>query len=393
MRDVVADYVNAVQDIRERNDRFQIALNKLFGLSHQTDFAVGRGGLQRVTQGAEFPPGPGFESLQEAYSAFTGDEDVLHFGKRVTQIVSTLSFANAFGNTINNLLARAYEEVDYRIRDIVKSVTSAENFKTLERSRMRFVADLEEVPEDEPYDTVSDTADEKYTFAVTTFGGHLIVTRRAVLANNIQAIQRAVEQMARAAARTLAKRVWGRVIQNSTYGVDGLAMFHEDHGNLGAAPLSATVADSVAALNAARLAMFAQTEPGSTERLALGSGQLLLAVPIELEEIARQINLAPFMDSSMTPNPWYHRFGVDGERIFANPLLSDDSDWYLFDISGRVGILEVAYLFGRQVPEVVVSDDPRRNPNLSQDRIVYKMRHEYEVAIEDYRGAWKAVVA
>jgi hypothetical protein len=393
MRDVIVDYRNVVQDIRERNDPSQIALNKLMGLTHQTDFAVGRGGAVRVIQGGEFPPGPGFESLREAYAAFTGDEDVLHFGKRVTAMVSTLNFANAFGNTVNNLLAKAYQEVDYRVSDIVKSVTSAENFKDLVRSRMRFVGDLEEVPEDAPYETVSDTADEKYTFAVTTFGGHLIVTRRAVLANNIQAIQRAVEQMARAAARTLAKRVWGRVIQNSTYGVDGLAMFHEDHGNLGAAALSGAIAESVAALNAARLALFAQVEPGSTERLGLGSGPLLLVVPIELEESARKINMAPFMDASLTPNPWYQRFGAASERIFTNPLLTDSDDWYMFDISGRAGILELAFLMGRQIPEVIVSDDPRRNPNLSQDRVVYKMRHEYECAVEDYRGGFKSVVA
>jgi hypothetical protein len=257
---------------------------------------------------------------------------------------------------------------------------------------MRFVPDLEEVPEDAPYEAVSDTADEKYSFAVTTFGGHLIVTRRAVLANNIEAIQGAVQQMARAAARTLAKRVWGRVIANSTYGVDGLAMFHEDHGNLGAAALSGTIAESVAALNAARLAMFAQTEPGSTERLGLGSGQLLLVVPIELEEKARQINLAPFTDTSSTPNPWYQRFGAASERIFTNPLLTEPDDWYLFDISGKAGILELAFLMGRQIPEVIVSDDPRRNPNLSQDRICYKMRFEFECAVEDYRGAYKSVV-
>jgi hypothetical protein len=387
MRDVVADYVNAVQGIRERNDRFQIALNKLFGLSHQTDFAVGRGGLNRVMQGAEFPPGPGFESLQEAYVAFTGDDDVLHFGKRVTQIVSTLTFANAFGNTINNLLARAYQEVDFRVADIVKSVTSAENFKTLERSRMRFVGDLEEVLEDAPYEVVSDTADEKFTFAVTTFGGHLIVTRRAVLANNIQAIQRAVEQMARAAARTLAKRVWNKVISNDVYGVDSLPMFHDDHGNLGATALS------VATLTAARLALFAQTEPGSDERLGL-SGPFLLAVPIELEASAREINNCQHVPGSATEaNPWYQRFGAGGERIFANPLFSDASDWYLFDISGKVGILEVGFLMGRQMPEVVVANDPRQGSSFSQDRVAYKMRHEYECAVEDYRGAYKAVVA
>jgi hypothetical protein len=389
MRDVIADRDRLVRDIGEKNERRQIALNKLFGLTHHTDLVPGPTGLQRVTQGAEFPPVPAFESLREAYVSFTGDTDVLQFGKRMTQMISTFTFTSALGNTINNLLAKAYQEVDYRWRDIVKSVTSPSNFKTLERSRAQFVGDLEEVPEDAPYEEVSDHADEKFTYSVTTFGAHLIVTRRAVLADNISGIQRAVEQLARAAARTLARRIWNKLISNHVYGVDGLTIFHTDHGNLGAAALS------VASLNAARLALFAQTEPGSDERLGLGSGQLLVVVPIELEATAREINGCQYIPGSVTyeGNPWYQRFGAACERIFANPLFSDDSDWYLFDTSGRVGILEVGFLMGKQMPEVVLADDPRRNPNLSQDRVVYKMRHEYECAVEDYRGAYKAVVA
>jgi hypothetical protein len=386
MRDVVADAVHLAHDIGEKNERRQIALNKLFGLTHHTDLVAGPTGLQRITQGAEFPPGPPFESLREAYVSFTGDDDVRHFGKRVTQMVSTFTFTSALANTVNNLLAKDYGEVDYRWRDIVKSVTSPSNFKTLERSRVRFMGDLEEVAEDAPYEHVSDHADEKFTYGVTTFGGFLIVTERAVLADNVQGIIRAVEQLARAAARTLAKRVWNKVIANDIYGVDGLAMFHTDHGNLGATALS------VATLNAARLALFAQTESGSTERLGL-SGPFLLAVPIELEATAREINNCQHVPGSATEaNPWYQRFGPAGERIFANTLFSDASDWYLFDISGKVGILEVGFLMGKQMPEVILTDDPRRESRLSQDRIMYKMRHTYECAIEDYRGVYKAVV-
>jgi hypothetical protein len=387
MRTKIAGTDGPIQVLSAPNERLQISLDKLFGLQGRTELVTAPNGLQRVTQGSPFLPEiPAFGSLREAYVTLTGDTDVLKFGRRLTQTYSTFSFPSALANTVNSLLVKAYGEVDYHWRDIVKSVTSPSNFKTLERSRVRFMGDLEEVAEDVPYEDVSDHGDEKFTYAVTTFGGFLTITRRAILADNVQGIERAVEQLARAAARTLAKRVWNKVISNHVYGVDSLPMFHDDHGNLGAAALS------VATLTAARLALFAQTEPGSDERLGL-SGPFLLGVPIELEATAREINNCQHVPGSATEaNPWYQRFGAGGERIFANPLFSDAADWYLFDISGKVGILEVGFLMGRQMPEVFVADDPRRDSSLSQDRIVYKMRHEYECAVEDYRGAYKAVV-
>ena len=387
MRDAVADYTSLVHDIEERNQARQIALDKLFGLTHWTQVTTGRNGLQRVTQGSELPPGPGFDSLAEAYEAWTGDLHVLKLGQRITQGYSTFDFSKALGNTLNNVLLKAYREVDYRLQDIVTSTTVAPDFRGLERTRIKAMGDLEELGEDAPYEEVGNSGDEGYSFAVATRGGFLTVTRHAVLANNVQGIQRGVEQLARAAARTLAKRAWDKIISNRAYGVDGLAMFHTDHGNLGAAALS------VAALNAARLAMFAQTEPGSDERLGL-SGPFFLVVPVELEGVARGINSCMYVPGSETfeANPWYQRFGVGGERIFANSLFTDTDDWCLFDTSGKVGILEIAFLLGKQNPVIQIGDDPREGATFSQDRIVYKIRHEYEVAIEDYRGAYKGVV-
>jgi len=399
MKPTMEDLRGRVEVLQDKIDLqpqgLQTAMDRLFGITHRNELVTGPHGLQRVVQGSALPPGSAFESLREAYVTFTGDEGIRNFGRRVTAAVSTFNFASCLANTVNGMLARDYAvaEADYRWRDIVKSVTSPENFKTQERSRMRFVGDLGELGEDEPYEDVSDTGDEKFTYGVSTFGGFLRITDRALLADRVDLIQRGVAQLARAAARTLAKRCWGRVVNNDVYGVDSLPVFHSDHNNLGAAALSPVIAESVAALNAAKFSMFAQTEPGSTERLGLGSGQLLLVVPIELEAIAREINLGPFIDAVSTPNPWFHRFGTDCERIFVNPLLSNSADWYLFDTSGRVGILELGFLMGHQVPQVILSNDPRRNPNLSQDQICYKMRFDFECAVEDYRGAWKSVVA
>jgi hypothetical protein len=386
MRNATANADGTPQVLREHSERLQIALDKTFGLTHGLKVEVGPRGFKRVTQGAALPQDvPAFSGLAEAYVAYTGDTAFAYIGKvRGTQIYNIPNFESALGNTLTDLLIKDYA-TDYHWRDIVTDTTSPGNFKTQQRIRIRHVPDLGDVAEDEPYVEVSGQGDEHVTYAVIQKGGTLTITRRVVLADNVQVVKRLVEQLGRAAWRTLAKRVWNKVISNDTYDADGLAMFHSDHGNLGADALSS------AALTAAADALFAQKEPGADERLGL-SGPFLLAVPVELRATAVGVNKAQYLDATFNVNPWYGAFGAQGERIFVNPLFSDPDDWYLFDISGNVGIIEVGFLMGRQMPEIFVAKEPMADKVFAQDRIIYKIRHEYEAEIVDYRGSYKAVV-
>jgi hypothetical protein len=362
---------------------YQRALDRLFGIDHEFKATPGPRGLQRVTMGAPYPPGVAFESLAEAYITATGDADLSHVD-RIALIYSGPTFLNALADTLNKLLLKDYAP-DYRWRDIVTSITSAPDFRALERVRVKYVADLPTVGADERYPEIVAKGDESLSYQVATKGANLTVTRRALLGNDVQDIERAVQQLGRAAWRTLAKAVWSKVISNDAYGVDGVPFFHGDHGNLGSGALS------VANLTAAREAIFAQKEPGSDDRLGL-SGPFLLVVPIELESTAIAINTAERIAATDDANPWRGRFGANNERIFANPLLEDASDWYLFDVGGGVEIIQVAFLMGRQSPELILGDSPSAGETFSQDRITYKMRHEWGATIADYRGAYKAVV-
>jgi hypothetical protein len=387
--DYIRNYERAVQDIEEKNDPLQIALNKTFGLKHQADLVPGPRGLLRVTQGAAYPPGPGFHSLGEAYVAFTGDSEFQRVGQPRILQSSTADFPAALANTMNALLLREYAgDSVYRWREIVTDFSSPQNFKPQQRSRLRYMEDLPDVADDAPYDELVTHGDEGFSFNVNAKGGLLTLTRRMIVNDDVGAVTRLVAQAARAAGRTLARRAWTTIINNENYLVDSLPMFNAAHGgNLGSAALSVT------ALNAARAVIFAQTEPGSTERLGL-SGPWMLVVPVELETVAQAINNCAFVPGTTdgSGNPWYQKFGPDGERIFTNPFFQDANDWCLFDISGNVSILEAAFLMGHQTPEIHVAQDPREGQTFSQDRITYKVRHEYELAIRDFRGSYKAVV-
>ena len=380
---------NVRQLILER----QTSLDRLFGIEHHAKIERTKGGLSRVVQGEPYPEGTlyrHFSSLQQAYVECSGDANVNYFGKcvRAAQNYALPSFEELLANTLNRALMRDYR-VDYRWRDIVTAITGPRDFRQVTGARIKYVPDIPSLTEDQPYADLQTPLgdDEVVTYTINSTGCYISFTRRLLINDDIGAAQRAVAQLARAASRTIAKRVWALISGNATYGADGLSVFHADHGNLGAAALSA------ASLTAARSALFAQTEPGSTEPLGLGGGPLFLVIPIGLESTALPLNHVHFLDQNFTLNPWIHRFGDHNENIFVNPLLADANDWYLFDISGNVGLIEVGFLMGKDQPELMIADNPLADEAFMQDRVVYKLRWEFECVILDYRGAYMSAVA
>jgi hypothetical protein len=372
----------------------QTSLDRLFGIEHHAKVERTKGGLSRVVQGERYPDGTlyrHFSSLQQVYVECSGDANINYFGKRVraTQNFALPSFEEMLANTLNRRLMSDYR-VDYRWRDIVTAITGPRDFRQTTRARIKYVPDIPSLTEDRPYADLQTPAsdDEVVTYTINTTGCYISFSRRLLINNDIGAVERAVAQLSRAASRTIAKRVWALITSNATYGVDGLPIFHANHGNIGTAALSA------ASLTAARNSLFAQVEPGSTEPLALGGGPLFLVIPVGLESTALPLNHVHFLDQNFTLNPWIHRFGDHNENIFVNPLLVDPNDWYLFDISGNnVGLIEVGFLMGKDQPELMIADNPLADEAFAQDRVIYKLRWEFGCVVLDYRGAYKSVVA
>jgi hypothetical protein len=378
----------------ENQDKLQIALDKSFGLSHEIQIETDARGFQTVKQGGALPHEiPAFRGIREAYVTYTGDPDIS--GKtnltRISQIFNTAGFPYALAATLNRLLLRDYAAVDYRWREIVTAITSPSDFRAQERIRTGYFGDLATVT-DEEYDEITAYTDEKISYAVGTKGNIATVSRRAIMNDDIQAISGIVGKLGRSAARTLAKFIWAFAIDNASYDADATGWFHADHGNLGATTISGTIATDVGVFNVADLAFFNMTEKDSAEKLAL-TGPYLLVVPKAIHSKAIMLNQAMYSDAIFTPNPWYHKFGANDERIYANPLFGTEAnDWILFDVSGAVDILELGFLQGRQMPEFFQADNPTVDMMFTSDKLRYKVRHEYSGDILDYRGAYKAVV-
>jgi len=367
-------------------EKLQAGLDKLFG----------------VDVDEKYKDVPAFTSLRTAYVRLTGDTEMrgipsregMKLGEAFMQMMrlpaafSSTSFSFALGNAMYRRLIKEYKAVNYLEEALISYYRNAENFKTLEIIQVGYFGDAPDVnPENNDYQEVTMPTDVEATYALNQKGQILTITRKAMLNDDLKTIVQLVAKLGRAYRRTHAKRAWAKIIDNATFDGDLTALFDASHANLGATILT-NDATGVGILTAALKAMYAQTEQDSGEGLALEPKYLW--VPRDLLEISHGLNSAWPLTAG--GNPHAGRFGANHERIICHPFFTDVKDWGLIADAADVELLEAAYLNGRREPEFFLADNPTVGQMFVADKIQYKVRHEYEFEIADYRGFYKAIV-
>jgi hypothetical protein len=371
----------------EEPDKLQAAMDKLFG----------------VTVDEKFKDVPPLESLRAAYTRLTGDAEVKGIPSpqaikqgaaimdmlRLPAAYSSASFSFVLGNSMYRRLVQEYKAVDYNEAALISYKRNAKDFKTLESINIGYFGDLPDIdPESGNYQEITMATDEEISYAVNQKGILLTVTRRVVINDDLKSVMVLITRLGRASRRTYARRGWAKINSNATFKGDSKALFHNDHANLGSVGLT-NDATGITTLTNRLVAMFDQTERDSGEKLCLEPKNIW--VPREILEIAKALN-SPWPIAG-TVNPHAGRFGSNHERILINKLATDANDWGLIADPGDVELLEVAFLNGREEPELFVADNPLTGQMFTSDKIQYKQRHEYEWEIADCRGFDKSVVA
>lgn len=361
---------------RESGERLQAAFDGLFG----------------VPVADTMRDVPIFTSLRAAYVEMTGDTDITGILtptqlRRMQAAYGDTTFAYALGNTLYRRLVSDYREwTDYGVSRLVgNNIRNARDFRTLENIRIGYYGDIPDVDTDiEDYPDLGEVSDEKVEYALQEKGGIITINRRTIINDDARIIQRIVSRLPRAARRTMAKRVWTPFITNATYKGDNKAIFHADHGNLGSTAYGITAAE------AARTAMFKQTEPGSGE--VLGLRPATVAFPSDLRAIVTNVN--NFNPQAVTVDNGNSMFGYfQPAGLLENPFMTDATDWMMFADPNEVEIVELAFLNGQQEPQMQIADNPAVGQMFVGGRLQYRITHDYEAEPVDYRGAYKAVVA
>ncbi|MEO5341092.1 MAG: hypothetical protein H7837_11360 [Magnetococcus sp. MYC-9] len=314
----------------------------------------------------------GSQSLREAYGAMTGDWRWRVTGRMdradpsvLREALDSSSWSNVLGDAITRRMVADYRQnTVYDVWRLLATVVPVNDFRTQERTRYGGYGDLPTVAESGSYLPISSPGTAK-------------VTLEMIRNDDVGAVRQIPTRLSRAAKRTLARFVLDFLRSNPTI-YDGKALFHADHGNLGSAALS------LATWGDARLALLAQLELGSGERL--GIPPKTLWVPPDLEESAhnlfrRDTNQDPTFLQSNAPqvaSVWYW---------------ADVNDWCVSADPVDIPLIEVGFLDGNQEPELFVQDAPTQGSLFSNDQVTYKIRHIYGGNVLDYRGLYKAVVA
>jgi phage major head subunit gpT-like protein len=155
---------------------------------------------------------------------------------------------------------------------------------------------------------------------------------------------------------------------------DEANLFDADHSNIGNGALAEGT------LAAGITAMREQTsEKGNPLNIEPG----FLLVPPELEFTAKKL-----VNSALVPGGSLNDANILQGMVefLVEPLLTDANNWYLIAKPSSIATVEVGFLGGREIPEILVKED------FDRDVIWYKGRMVFGGAVMDYRGFYGGIV-
>ena len=344
-------------------------------------------------------------SIKEAYIKFTGDTKVTGLlreckgrGKaRITESLTTSDWAEALGDTLRRKLIKEYKVSgldDWR--KIVSDIVPLPDFRSQHWIRLGGYGELPSVGEGATYTELTSPTDEEVTLSPSKKGGLESVTIEMIKNDDILAIRQIPKRLARAAAQALYNAIFDDILKDNATIYDSKALFHSSHSNLGTSALSAT------SYMATRKAMAQQTAYGNSEEY-LNLYPKYLIVPVDLEDTAFKlchspvyVNAAAYYtggdaaEAATTPNIIPQKFKTD---YIVVPRWSDTNDWIAVADPNMCPTIVVGFLDGKEEPEIFIQDQPSVGSLFYADKIVYKIRHIWGVAVFDYRPFYKHVVS
>jgi hypothetical protein len=202
-----------------------------------------------------------------------------------------------------------------------------------------------------------------------TFGRILAFTRQAMINDDVGMFSRIPQMFGNAAAQMESDTVYGILIGNPTM-VDGVPIFHANHGNLMVAS-----AITIASMALARTAMLTQKSPDGQ---FLSIRPAFLIVGPQQEVYALQF-MAPLTIVGAVGNVVPEAYKQ--MKLVVEPRITG-ADWYLAADPAQIDTIEYNYLEG----------SPSGGPFLETregwdiDGQEYKAREEFGAAAIDYRG-------
>ena len=327
-----------------------------------------------------FDPKTPLQSFRNLYVDITGDRNVTGQKQecvRLKEALDSTSFDQILGDSITRRMLAEYAAADMaNWRGTIAQVVPVNDFRTQRRMRFGGYGNLPTVGQGAPYAALTSPTDEEAIYAPAKRGGTESLTIEMIANDDVGAVRRIPQRLARAANQTLYEFVWDFLRTNGLI-YDGVALAAAGHGNN-----IITTALSMANISTARLRMKAQTDMSNAKRLGLSIRYLI--VPNDLEELAFQLTTSDRVTGSNNNDPNFIK------KLNLNVIVvdywTDANDYWFAASTDQTPLIEVGFLGGREEPELFVQDVPTQGSLFSHDQITYKIRHVYGGAVLDFRG-------
>lgn len=287
---------------------------------------------------------------------------------------TTSDFPYLLADAANKKLQSAYETFNSTWQSWC-ATGEVTDFKTVNLIRMGSFNSLETIAEGGEYEGGT-VGEEKETLTPVTKGRFIRLSRQMIINDDLNGFSRLATLLGRAAARTVNKDVYTLLNSNPTMS-DAVTLFEAGHANLAGTGGAMTVAT----VGAGKAAMRKQLDPNANDYLNIMPQTLL--VPVALEDTARVLMASesdPAKSNSRTVNP------IRGmAEVVSDPYLDATSAtaWYLVASPDDAPLMEVHFLDGNSTPYVDSAEE------FLTDAIQWKVRLDYGIAANDYRGGYK----
>lgn len=290
-------------------------------------------------------------------------------------------FSSILANVAAKRLRAGYEENPGTYTRWARRAPNAPDFKNVTIVQLSAMPELLKVNEhgEFKYGTASDGQE---TYAVTTYGRIVSLSRQAIVNDDLRAFDRLVAGFGASASRLENRTVYAQLTDNPNM-ADGQPLFAAARGN------NATGAGSVlslASLTEARRAM--RVQRGLAGEL-LNLGLATVIVPAALEQLVYQLTSANYVPATPANVNEFRSGGRTAVDSVVEPLLDGISPttWYGAAGASQIDTVEYCYLDGAEGP-VIESE-----MGFEVDGVSFKCRLDFAAKALDFRGLYRAVGA
>lgn len=286
---------------------------------------------------------------------------------------STMNATGIFANIANKFLLEGWGGGDMTWRAI-SARRSVPDFKQTSRYRLGGNLTYEKVgPGGEIKHGL--LTEDTYTNQAETYGRMFAVTRTDFINDDLGALTQVPRELGVGGIDALNDVFWTEFLDNSTF-------FASGNSNVSTGAGSAL---ALAGLAAAEAVFLVQTKPNGKPLAVMPE---ILLVPPALKATAMELmSSATVITGTNTTIPsgniWSGRFSVQSSPYMQNSSFTGNSSaaWYLLASPGRLAVIEVVFLRGREAPTVETAD-----ADFNVLGVQMRGFHDFGVALQEPRG-------